>query len=106
VYRHVDAALVRAAAYPSGLALPPPPDVPADAAAAAGQWRHWLQQVWAQEAVAQAVELASPVLARSVRELCGGHAVEPRQVRRIAVSLYATCSACGIGPRRSACSPG
>ncbi|MGH4018807.1 MAG: lantibiotic dehydratase [Pseudonocardiaceae bacterium] len=51
------------------------------------RWRRWLVQVWAQEAIAEAVEVASPVLARRVREVCAGHHHEARQVRRMVVSV-------------------
>jgi len=88
VYRYVDAALIRAAAYPSGLVLPPPPDLSGDGDANAGRWRHWIEQVWAQEPVALAVEQASPVLADRISQLCAGLTGQPGQVRRIAVSLH------------------
>ena len=51
------------------------------------QWRCWLQQVWAQDVVAAAVEVASPVLARRVGEVCAGHERRVRQVRRAVVSV-------------------
>ncbi|GAA4889465.1 lantibiotic dehydratase [Streptomonospora salina] len=45
-------------------------------------WREWLQQVWADEAIVEAVELASPHLVRRVDAVCAGHVVRPRRVRR------------------------
>ncbi|MGH3993905.1 MAG: lantibiotic dehydratase family protein, partial [Pseudonocardiaceae bacterium] len=51
------------------------------------RWRCWLAQVWASEAVAAAIEVASPVLARRVGEVCAGREQRARHVRRAAVSV-------------------
>ncbi|MGC0416138.1 lantibiotic dehydratase [Embleya sp. AB8] len=87
VYRYVDAALVRFAAYPGGWQVPPWPDLDGNSPADVECWRDWVKRAWAQEAVAEAVELASPVLAARIVALCGGGDASPRQVRRVVVSL-------------------
>ncbi|MCX2968614.1 MULTISPECIES: lantibiotic dehydratase [Streptomyces] len=87
MYRYVDAALLRAAAYPSGLALPPRPEPTGDAEADAGRSREWITQVWAIGSVAEAVELSSPVLARRIEEIRTGRVRQPKQVRRAAGAL-------------------
>jgi len=43
--------------------------------------------VWAQDAAAAAIELASPMLARGVHEVCAGHQQRARRVRRVVVSV-------------------
>lgn len=87
MYRYVDAALLRAAAYPSQLAIPSRPEPTGDAAADTGQWREWITQVWAIGSVAEAVELASSALARRIEEIRGGQVRQPKQVRRAADAL-------------------
>jgi thiopeptide-type bacteriocin biosynthesis protein len=87
MYRYVDAALLRAAAYPSGLTVPPRPEPTGDAAADTGRWQEWITEVWANDAVAEAVELASPALARRVEEIRAGQMRRPKQVRRAAAAL-------------------
>ncbi len=87
MYRYVDAALLRAAAYPSGLAIPPRPEPTGDAEADTGRWREWITQVWANDAVAEAVELASPALAHRLEEIRAGQVHRSKQVRRAAAAL-------------------
>lgn len=87
MYRLVNAALVRAAALPSGVDVPSWPDLTGMTSETVAEWRRWLQQVWASEAVAAAVEVASPVLARRVDEVCDGREQRARQVRRAVVSV-------------------
>lgn len=87
MYRIVDAALVRAGALPSSLDIPPWPDLTGKTDEHVEQWRAWLRQVWDIRAIADAVEVASPVLARRIRRACGGDLLPPRQVRRAALSL-------------------
>ncbi|MEV7616371.1 lantibiotic dehydratase [Streptomyces sp. NPDC089799] len=87
VYRCVDAALVRAAAVPGDRELPPWPALDGASEAQVGPWRRWLEQVWTYDGVADAVEVASPALARGVREVCAGRTVRPKQVRRTVVSM-------------------
>ena len=51
------------------------------------QWRGWLEQVWSRDSLAQAIEVASPVLAREVGKALAGYVHEPRQMRRIVMSV-------------------
>jgi len=87
LYRFVDAALARVAALPSGMEVPPWPDLTGSKSEHVAQWRRWLEQVWAQDAFASAVEVASPALAHRVREVCAGREQRVRQVRRAVVSV-------------------
>ncbi|MGH3684568.1 MAG: lantibiotic dehydratase [Pseudonocardiaceae bacterium] len=87
MYRFVDAVVVRAAAFQPGAAVAPWPDLAGGTGEQVAQWRCWLQQVWASEAVAAAIEVASPVLARRVREVCEGRRVREREVRRAVLSV-------------------
>ncbi|MGH3942305.1 MAG: lantibiotic dehydratase family protein [Pseudonocardiaceae bacterium] len=87
MYRFVDAAVVRVAALPSGIGLPPWPDLTGTTSEDVARWRCWLRQVWACEVVAAAVEVASPVLARRVRGVCAGREQRARQVRGAVVSV-------------------
>ncbi len=50
-------------------------------------WCRWLQQVWASDGFAASVEVASPVLACRVREVCDGRRVREREVRRAVLSV-------------------
>src|SRR5690606_31572511 len=85
-YRWVDAALVRVAAGGDGLRDVAWPDLDGAAGEPVEQWRAWLAQVWAHEPFAEAVEVASPVLARQVEHACAGHDIPPRQLRRLVLS--------------------
>jgi thiopeptide-type bacteriocin biosynthesis protein len=85
VFRAADAALLRAAAYPAG-AFPASPDprvLEGDPEASMG----WLRSVWAIDEVAEALEHASPVLTDQIRAVCAGVVVDPREIRRAAVSV-------------------
>lgn len=83
-YRHVDAALVRATAFPHvlGRSFWPAPDE-----ADVERWCAWLSEVWADSAVAEAVTIASPVLASQVAAVCHGKRPAAGQVRRMALAL-------------------
>ncbi|MGH3868279.1 MAG: lantibiotic dehydratase [Pseudonocardiaceae bacterium] len=87
MYRCVDAAVVRVATHPSGLIVSPWPDLTGTTSEHVARWRCWLQQVWAFEAVATAIEVASPVLAGRVGAVCAGREQRVRQVRRAVVSV-------------------
>ncbi|MDT3396324.1 lantibiotic dehydratase [Streptomyces sp. B1866] len=78
---------MRVAAYPSGFEVPAWPEVVGGSDTDVEEWRRWLVRVWAQDAVAEAVEVASPVLARRIREICDGRSQQTRQVRRAAGAL-------------------
>jgi len=85
-FRCVDAAVVRVAVFGSELDLPPWPDLTGSAPEYVEEWRSWLRLVWQQEALVEAIEVASPVLARRVGDVCGGQVQQPRRVRRVVES--------------------
>lgn len=101
LYRCGDTALVRAAHHteqavyrlltPSMAsvrsALPAWPDLTRDTTTDVERWRGWLREVWAVDAIAEAVELASPTLARQVTVVCAGGNLDVRQVRRMVFSM-------------------
>ncbi|MFI6634272.1 lantibiotic dehydratase [Nonomuraea fuscirosea] len=80
-YRHVDAAVIRAAAHPGYLHLPP---WPGDDAASE---HAWLARVWAQPSIAEAVAVASPAFADRVDAVCAGHRPNAGQTRRMVLAL-------------------
>lgn len=84
-FRGVDAALIRAAAYPDGLVLPPWPDLTDDHP---GTALAWLRLVWPIEGVARVVSVASPDLARTLTSLHEGTGPDrSRQARRAVEAL-------------------
>ncbi len=87
MYRVVDAAVVRAATHQAGMDLPPWPRPTGGTAAQVQQWRHWLDQIWSRTSFAEAIEVASPVLARQVSKTLDGDCHEPRQMRRTVMSV-------------------
>ncbi|PJF01555.1 hypothetical protein CUT44_02540 [Streptomyces carminius] len=88
MYRYVDAALLRATVCPSGLTtIPPRPEPTGEAATDSVRWREWISQVWAIPSVAEAVEVASPALARRIMEIQAGGARRHQQIRRAAAAL-------------------
>ncbi|MFJ2247478.1 lantibiotic dehydratase [Streptomyces sp. NPDC094461] len=86
LYRCADAVLVRVARHTS-LPLPAWPDFTDDSPAHQIRWQEWLREVWGLPPVVEAVEHASPVLARQVTTLCSAAAPEARQLRRAIVSM-------------------
>lgn len=84
-YRSCDAALLRAAVH-TDLRLPEPGGELGEEAEVE-PWCGWLAQVWAQAPVAEAVTVASPVLAARIEAVCAGQRPGPGQVRRMVVSL-------------------
>lgn len=86
-FRCVDAAVIRVAAFGSELDLPPWPDLTGDTPEHVREWRSWLARVWEQEALVEAIEVASPVLARRVEGVCAGGVQQPRRVRRVVESV-------------------
>ncbi len=86
LYQHADTALVRAVQH-AELALPAWPDLTGATPAHTDGWCAWLREVWALDAVAEAVEHASPVLARQVAAVCAGQRPETRQARRMVMSI-------------------
>ncbi|MEU6720201.1 lantibiotic dehydratase [Nonomuraea sp. NPDC046802] len=80
----VDAAIIRVAAYPETLTLPPWPDLTGDARGAAD----WISEVWPLPGVRDAVAIASPGLARVLTAVCDNpNAFRSRQIHRAAESL-------------------
>ncbi|MGW3284799.1 lantibiotic dehydratase [Streptomyces sp. NPDC001002] len=85
LYRHVDAAVVRAA-----VGRPDRPVVWPDLtgpSAHTESWRAWLQQLWQATDFATAVEFSSPDLARRVHQICVGDPVPEPAVRRAVFSV-------------------
>ncbi|MGH3899488.1 MAG: lantibiotic dehydratase [Pseudonocardiaceae bacterium] len=86
-FRYVDAAVIRVVHYENELELPPWPDLTEETPEQVPQWRNWLRLVWQQEALVEAIEVASPVFARRVQDVCGGQVQQPRRVRRVVESV-------------------
>ncbi|MDH6222254.1 lantibiotic dehydratase [Streptomyces pseudovenezuelae] len=85
MYRHVDAAVVRAAVWrPDHPVVWPDLTGPSAHKAA---WRAWLQQLWQATDFAIAVEFSSPDLARRVHQICVGGPVAELAVRRAVLSV-------------------
>ena len=84
-YQHVDAALIRAAAHTGDIVPRLWPELDDDTDIE--PWCTWLAQVWAQAPVAEAVTMASPVLAARVEATCQGQRPRASQVRRMVMSL-------------------
>jgi hypothetical protein len=87
LYRFVDAVVVRAAAWRLGVDVAPWPDLTGETDEQVARWCCWLRQVWACEGFAAAVEVASPVLAGRVGEVCAGRERRVRQVHRVVLSV-------------------
>lgn len=87
-YRWLDAPLLRAAASADLLTLPAWPVSRDQEQVTFAAWRSWLQAAWADPLAAEAVEVASPVLASSIEAILTGSLVDARKARRAALSLY------------------
>lgn len=87
MYRALDAALVRAAAHAGDIDLPTWPDITGGVPINLESCRDWLRQVWSDESYADAIAVASPVLARQVSRACDGECGDPRRMRRTVVSV-------------------
>ncbi|MGH3792871.1 MAG: lantibiotic dehydratase, partial [Pseudonocardiaceae bacterium] len=86
-FRCVDAAVIRVAVQGSNPELPPWPDLTGTTADHVREWRRWLRLVWQQDALVEAIEVVSPVLARRVEDVCGEGVQQPRRVRRVVESV-------------------
>lgn len=80
MYQPEDAALLRAAAYPGGLALPAWPDL---TAAHPEEWLAWLGQAWALPGFAAAVTPAAPHLAAQITRALTGQVTGTRKLQRL-----------------------
>ncbi|WP_120319042.1 lantibiotic dehydratase [Catellatospora citrea] len=78
------AALIRVAAYPSGLALPAWPDLTCDQPE---QWQEWLCTVWALPEFATAVTSAAPALAEQIVRAFNSPPLPTRKLRRLVEAL-------------------
>jgi len=87
MYRNIGAGLVRACVQAGALDLPPWPDLDGTAGADTEQWRDWLRQIWTNQAVVQAVEVASPAFAAHIEAICRGRTAQARQLRRAVESV-------------------
>ena len=85
-YQCAGTALVRAAAHVES-ALPAWPDLTDDTSVHALRWCSWLREVWALDLVAEAIEHASPVLARQVHAVCAQPNPDGRMAERVALSV-------------------
>ncbi|MFB9235036.1 lantibiotic dehydratase [Plantactinospora siamensis] len=77
------AALIRIAAYPKGLVLPPWPDM---ARGHPDQWREWLNETWTLPGFAAAVTGAAPQLADQIQRTLSGEPVDQHRLRRLVQS--------------------
>ncbi|MFJ7911896.1 lantibiotic dehydratase [Kitasatospora sp. NPDC096204] len=85
MYRHIDAALVRAAAWHPDQQVPWPDLVSTEADMQA--WRSWLQQVWKITDFAAAVTAASADLAHRVEQIRSGRPLPAPDMRRTVLAV-------------------
>ncbi|MDQ3577084.1 MAG: lantibiotic dehydratase [Actinomycetota bacterium] len=81
LYRHVDVALLRAAAAPLTDALDSWPDL-----TDIGGCRQWLEEMWSRPDLADAVRQASPSLGEGVDAIRAGHTLGDKQIRSATLS--------------------
>lgn len=84
-YRQTGTTTLRASVHTDQARRAPWPEMFRDAGDE--QWVGWLTMVWARRPVAEAVAIASPVLARQIDAVLAGQSVGAGQVRRMALSL-------------------
>ncbi|RBQ16942.1 lantibiotic dehydratase [Spongiactinospora rosea] len=84
MYRYLDAAVLRAPAWPPGRQLPSWPDLTGEDGDAS--WRPWLERIWTLPGFAVALEQASPALARRLCEIRSGAHVTDSRVRSAVLS--------------------
>jgi hypothetical protein len=84
-YHHVDAALWRASVSTGEVVVRSWPDLDIDSGVE--PWCAWIERVWAQSGVAEAISVASPVLASRVEALRDGVRPDAARVRRMVFSL-------------------
>ncbi len=81
LYRHVDVALLRAAATPLTDTVDSWPDL-----TDIGGCRRWLEEMWSRPDLAGAVRQASPSLGEGVDAIRAGHVVSDKQIRSATLS--------------------
>jgi class I lanthipeptide synthase len=86
VFQYLDAVVVRATAWRPGQQIGPWPDLTGETTGPAS-WRLWLRETTQIAGFAAALEQASPVLARRVREICAGRQVPEPAARRAVFSV-------------------
>ncbi len=74
------AALIRIAAYPKDLVLPPWPDT---VHGHPDQWREWLDMTWTLPGFAAAVTGAAPQLADQIQRVLSGEPISQQRLRRL-----------------------
>ncbi|MFJ2439060.1 lantibiotic dehydratase [Streptomyces sp. NPDC087658] len=84
-YRPTEAPMLRAAVHPGNLPLPTWPGMFQNADDR--QWSGWLAGTWANRPMAEAVWIASPVLAEQIDAVLSGRPTRPGQIRRMALAL-------------------
>ncbi|MEU8309819.1 lantibiotic dehydratase [Actinomadura sp. NPDC048955] len=72
--------MIRAAAYPEGLVLPPWPDLTTDRP---GEWVQWLRQAWTLPEFAATLTPAAPDLAAQITRALDGEPFQTRRLRRL-----------------------
>ncbi|WP_055483637.1 lantibiotic dehydratase [Sphaerimonospora mesophila] len=86
MYRYLDAAVLRAPAWPPDQQVASWPDLTGPDADRVS-WRAWLARTWQIPGFAAAVGQASPDLARRVGEICAGGRASDPSVRRAVLSV-------------------
>lgn len=84
-YRQTGTAMLRAAVHTDQAGLAPWPGLSPDVGDE--QWGGWLSTVWADRPLAEAVAVASPVLAGKIDAVLAGRAARAGQMRRMALAL-------------------
>ncbi|MFI1191623.1 lantibiotic dehydratase [Streptomyces californicus] len=86
MYEYIDAAMLRAAAWPPDRRIRFWPDLTGDGDGP-GSWRPWLEETFRVPGFAAAVEQASPVLAHRARQICQGRRLPEPAARKVVVAL-------------------
>ncbi|MGI5200154.1 lantibiotic dehydratase [Spirillospora sp. CA-108201] len=89
LYRCAKTAMVRATPH-STLDLPEWPDLTGNSPEHVAGWRAWLLAIWRLDEIAEAIEQASPALARQIAVVCSTSTTDARKARRtvLAVARY------------------
>ncbi|MCH7229969.1 lantibiotic dehydratase [Glycomyces sp. L485] len=87
MFRAVEAGLVRLSVHTDARPRPALPVLHHTDPEAADAQREWIRATWADEALATAVEIASPALAGRIEAICAEKVADVRRIRRAASSL-------------------